>query len=209
MTGIAAHTWIGKHWARWGDALVDAGFSANQWNQKLDSTTILLGIIKACRHFGRFPTKRELELFSRNEPTIPSANAISRHFGSKDGLITAISEYISEDIDYVDIAEILPKLAIAKIESPAPSAKPRDGYVYLIKSGANYKVGRSDDAERRFKQISVALPDKAELFHTIRTDDPAGIESYWHRRFADKRANGEWFKLTNQDIAAFRKRKTM
>lgn len=205
-TGVAEHHWRGRYWARWGDALKEAGFEPNDWTGKLNSDDVLNGIIAGIRHFGRFPTRDELMLYRQSNPKVPPDNTIKRHFGRRDELVAALAKRAAEDPAYADIASMLPEIPSIEV-MPRISSKPVEGFVYLIKSGNFYKIGRSDDAERRFKQIAVALPDKAELFHTIRTDDPIGIEAYWHRRFDDRRANGEWFKLTSQDVAAFKKRK--
>ena len=207
-TGIADHLWLGKMWARWSDALSAAGFEPNRKTERLDSETILSQIIEACRHYGHVPTKAELELYRSCQPNLPSSNAIARHFGRRADLILALAKRATEDGTCADIAMMLP-------ENPQPSplpqraglSKTQEGFVYLFKSGDFYKIGRSDDLERRMKEIRIKLPEKLTPIHSIRTDDPAGIEAYWHRRFADKRANGEWFKLTSLDISAFKKRK--
>jgi hypothetical protein len=205
-TGIKESSWRGIHWARWGDALIEAGLSPNMLRLKIDSEFLLRKIAEAFRHFGRVPTLIELRMYGRQDSEFPAHSTLSNHFPTKDGMIDALRDWTASAPDFADVAAMLPAVASTPA-TPRGAAKRVDGYVYLIKSGDFYKVGRSDDAERRFKQISVALPDKAALFHTITTDDPPGIEAYWHRRFADRRANGEWFKLTTADIAAFRRRK--
>ena len=207
-TGIAPHQWLGKYWARWGDALAEAGYEPNKWVARLNSNDVLEKYAQACRHHGRIPTNAELDLWRKTEPTIPSVNAIKRHFGKREELVEALRTFARESADYADVLNMLPEPGTgAPSLDTVVSPKTVEGFVYLFKSGDFYKIGRSDDLERRIKEIRVSLPEKLTPVHSIRTDDPPGIEAYWHRRFADRRANGEWFKLSSLDVSAFRKRK--
>lgn len=201
-TGIRDHIWRGVYWARWGDALKEAGFTPNEWNGKLDTETVIQKYADACRYFGRIPTAPELKMYGRAKEGFPNPKTIYTHFGSKGALLSNLRDWVRDKPDLSDIGQML-----APEPESAKSSARKEGLVYLIKSGSHFKIGRSDELERRVKEIRVALPETADLVHSIRTDDPAGIEAYWHRRFADCRANGEWFKLSAADVAAFKRRK--
>ena len=99
----------------------------------------------------------------------------------------------------------------SRVESPGheESTAGSDGFVYLVKSGRYFKIGKANSVEGRHRQLRIQLPQTAEVIHRIKTDDPYGIEAYWHRRFAAKRANGEWFKLSAEDVKVFRRRTFM
>jgi hypothetical protein len=55
------------------------------------------------------------------------------------------------------------------------------------------------------EEIGVELPLRLEPIHVITTDDPVGVETYWHRRFAEKRLKNEWFALSPDDVRAFKR----
>lgn len=204
-TGIPESAWYGVYWPRWGDAVSEAGFSPNTRNEKLDEQFILTKLATACRHYGRIPATMELRLYKKIDPDFPNEKTFLTIYGGKKNLIRRLGEWAANDQGFSDIAAMTSNHSI--VSEQAPAGRLKEGIVYLMRSGGHYKIGRSDDIERRVKEIRIALPETAKLVHSIRTDDPSGIEAYWHRRFADRRANGEWFRLTHSDVAAFRRRK--
>jgi hypothetical protein len=204
-TSIREGAWRGVHWARWSDAVKEAGFEPNAKQGRLEESFFLAKLAEACRHFGKFPTAMELRMYQKTDAEFPNVKSITRHFGSLTNIPDRLAEWAKASGDHPDLEEMLGHRPSESRISPPTSTK--EGLVYLIRSGAHYKIGRSDEIERRVKEIRTALPDAGTLVHAIRTDDPPGIEAYWHRRFAERRANGEWFKLTASDIAAFKRRK--
>ena len=75
--------------------------------------------------------------------------------------------------------------------------------------GKHYKIGRTASPGRREYDLAVQMPEKLTLVHSIRTDDPVGIEAHWHKRFERLRTNGEWFELSSQDVKTFKRRTFM
>jgi len=203
MSGIAQHRWYGKIWPRWSDALAEAGFGGNELQGRFDSATVLRKVVEAAVQLGRVPTTPEMKILRQSDESFPNPKTVSAHLGNRSELIEKIRLFCAQDPALEDLLNCLPPPS----KQRQSASKEVFGWVYLLKSGPHYKVGRSDAIEKRIRQISVALPESVNLIHAIETDDPVGIEAYWHKRFASKRLNGEWFKLDARELAAFRRRK--
>lgn len=210
-TGIKESDWRGKIWARWGDALREAGFEPNQLRTAYDDEMLIEKFVGLARELGRFPVAAEVKMKARADDSFPWHNTFAR-FGSKQQFATKILDYCVHRAGYEDVAALC--AVVAKPASPANDEEDTEseevyGFVYLMKSGKHYKIGRSNAPGRREYELAIQMPEKLVPIHTIRTDDPVGIEEYWHRRFAAKRKNGEWFNLTGIDVKAFKRRKFM
>jgi hypothetical protein len=210
-TGIAEWDWRGRYWARWSDAVREAGLEPNRLQGRSDDDAAIRHLTLETRRLGHLPTYSELALRRREDPSLPGEGVFQR-LGSKAALASMVAEYCGEDTDFADVLEIVRPLLDSE-DSPGAEGEPAEpselGYVYMLKSGRHYKLGRTNSLGRREYELAIQLPERADPVHAIKTDDPAGIESYWHRRFAERRRNGEWFELTQGDVRAFKRRKFM
>jgi hypothetical protein len=210
-TGIKESDWRGRYWVRWSDAVREAGFGPNQLQQAYDETTLLEKLSQLTRELGRVPVVSEMQMKARADPSFPTSKVFER-FGSKRQLLTRLAQFLEQRPGQEDLIALIGSglASSARKEDPAvDQAEAEIGTVYLLKSGRYYTIGRSNAAGRREREIVLQLPERAAMVHVIRTDDPAGIEAYWHARFAGRRKNGEWFELGAADVAAFRRRKFM
>jgi len=206
-TLISEQQWKDKFWPRWGDALNEAGFGRVTRNQQLRADEVLVKIVDACRTFGKVPTYAEMDEYRRINPDLPGNKIIAKHFSDRAGLVLALSNLAVTNEEFSDLKALLPRQIPFARESASRSNRTTDGFVYLIKSGAYYKIAQTETIETPPNQTSTALAIKTVIVHTIRTDDPQGIEAYWHNRFKQKRTTGGWFNLSPADISAFQKRK--
>jgi len=204
-TGIKTSDWNGKYWARWGDAIREAGLEPNKLQGAYDQQVVVEKFVNLMRELGHFPVRSEMRLKSRQDKTFPN----EKTFGSRHLLVGRVRKFCEGRAEYADTLAMCPSCETNSDSNPLRDSEIEIGFVYLLKSGRYYKIGKTNSAGRRERELQIQLPEKANIVHKIKTDDPDGIELYWHRRFEAKRGNGEWFELTAQDVNAFRRRKFM
>jgi Meiotically up-regulated gene 113/Domain of unknown function (DUF4287) len=131
---------------------------------------------------------RNIEQYRREVENDRTALAELKQLGRvPDTLPEPHAKLLDQFAGWMDASECITERAVVTSSTLAK------GVVYLLKAGPYYKIGKSINFEQRLNQISLQLPYTVEEVHQILTDDPSGIESYWHKRFSPKRTNGEWF----------------
>lgn len=71
------------------------------------------------------------------------------------------------------------------------------GFVYFIQSDTGlFKIGLTNGSPyKRLASIQTNYPGSLSLYGYIETNDPRGLESFFHQKFSDNKINGEWFSL--------------
>jgi hypothetical protein len=206
LTDIHPADWSGKFWARWGDALQEAGFSPNAMVEAYATSHLLAKLAELTRELGRVPTANDLKLKGRADKSYPNAKVFER-LGRKAEVVRQLLDYCNSEASFADVADLCRQYAPrTTMGENANESVPLIGYVYLLRHGAReFKIGMTKNPIRREGEIAIELPQKLQPIHVIATDDPSGVEAYWHRRFAAKRLKNEWFALSAADVSAFKK----
>ncbi len=187
--------------------MAEAGYPPNTFRTKTDDAVLFEKYINLTRELGRLPLEGEIRRKARSDPSFPSHSVFNR-FGGKRKLLRELAAYCR---DRPGLEDVLPLCEAHEQPSAQASTagqrkvKVASGFVYLLKSGPHYKIGRTNSMGRRGSELAIKIPVPPKTVHSIETDDPPGVEAYWHRRFAEKRGEGEWFALSLDDVSAFKR----
>jgi hypothetical protein len=86
----------------------------------------------------------------------------------------------------------------------------RAGVVYFLaidEVPGYVKIGCAEDVQARlrdYQRSPVLLPFTLTVIATLSSEDMYRDEALWQERFREKKVCGEWFKLSEEDIAAIK-----
>ena len=78
-------------------------------------------------------------------------------------------------------------------------------YLYILSDGVYYKVGISNDYNKRFGNIQSGNAKKVVPLWIIECEDAGYLERCIHRAFFDKKVRGEWYEF-NYDTLKYLRR---
>jgi hypothetical protein len=208
-TGIKDHIWRAKIWLNWTDALAEAGFGPLKWIEAISDETLLLKASKLAKRLGHFPSQAELKFECANNSDFPSINAIKRRWSMSEFADATLKfAELNNDLELASYAQkYLTEKPTNKVTAGTIEQKSAKGHVYMQKVGDKFRIGQTNSIVGRYRQVQMETPTRVEYVHTILTDDPLGVEAYWHKRFQALKLpiNGDWFALKPSDIAAFKR----
>jgi len=213
-TRIKGSAWKGKYWARWTDAVREAGYDPNAMTQKIPDEDILERLAGFITELGHFPVRDEINMQARGKSGFPVWQTVKKRYGGMPQTAAALLEF-SRKTENKSLAKLCESRLERETLKPKRAAiqqrlaRGKLGFVYLKYSPSLrlYKIGKADNAEKRGAGISLLLPEDLVPKHEIKTDYPYILEKYWENRFRAKKKQGEWYDLNSSDIESFKQRR--
>lgn len=159
-TSIKQSDWYPDIWLRWSEALAEAGYAPNRLTGRMSDELVIQKYISLMRELGKVPVAGEIRRKGKQDKSFPSHLVFDR-FGGKERLIAAVVGYCRENGGFDDILTICAEHGIRLKQDPKPEREQKrvlTGFVYLMKSGRHYKIGRTNSVARRQGELAIKIP---------------------------------------------------
>lgn len=76
------------------------------------------------------------------------------------------------------------------------------GYVYFVQEHltGTFNIGKTKNITKRMNVYHIKLPMKNELLFFVKSGNHHKTKAAFHKHFATKQVDGEWFKLSIEDV---------
>jgi hypothetical protein len=202
-TGISVKQVLGRYWATWNEALAEAGVTTTSFfRPKVQEGPVVEALAHLVERLKKWPTQNELRLERNRNRSFPTLDVL-RRVSEGAPLSSRVASYCADNSGLSTAARVAAeRMEIEKATPVLLGRTPISGYVYMMRSRKRYKIGHTTSPARRHREVRLDLPDPTTVVHAISTDDPSGIEAYWHERFKAKRIRDtEFFTLDSSDVA--------
>jgi hypothetical protein len=137
---------------------------------KTSDEVLIEKYIGFARELGRFPLEGEIRRKARSDASFPSHSSFYR-FGGKQKLLAALDAYCRKTPGCEDVLALCVDQESA---SPRASTERRreaevaTGFVYLMKSGRHYKIGRTNSIGRRGSELAIKIQFRRRRFTVLK-----------------------------------------
>jgi hypothetical protein len=141
------------------------GLYAKRENYGYDKHEVLARLALLARTIGRIPALSDMAVARAKDTNFPSPDAIMSNLGNKAERLRNLREYCEIKGTFEDILQLCNAISepIKRVEESATRTGLDDGFVYLLKSGRYYKIGRTNSVGRREREIALQLPQLAKI----------------------------------------------
>jgi hypothetical protein len=194
-----AGPWTGRDWR---PQLRGASALFGWVDRDLDEwTAALLGFANACGVPAFLYTNVPLGAMPHQLATVSEAGSVADAF--EDFATTADEEIRFRTCLRAAQQELTETYRLAR-RRLAPEGITR-GWVYLVQSGAMFKIGMTRDLDERLRTVNLQTPERPDLIHTLYAAEVELCEKFLHAVFRGKRRDrSEWFRLSEREVAWMR-----
>lgn len=115
------------------------------------------------------------------------------------GLTFTIQRHCFNFIQELLKDELFKEKAIEQLVLFNKDESDKEYFIYVMESGGKVKIGFTSDISKRISNYKTHTPD-LKILCVANHKDADVLENLYHIKYNDKRINGEWFDLEQNEI---------